>query len=191
MSRLTVTKDSVAEVIAAVSGLVLKQVLIGVPESNAHRDDGQISNAALAYIHEFGSPSQNVPARPFLRPGVKKATTEAIPQLEKAVRAALDGEKSKVSRALNNGERWRAEVRAAVRGVHLERDDAGEILHLDAAQHQLAYRSASGALYRRIDTGPRVLTLEGVKSCSFQSDQRGDTTAWCWIWSCRRKSKAP
>lgn len=85
-----------------------------------------------------------------------------------------------ISRVLNNGERWRAEVRSAIRGIRPERVNGEEILHLDTATQQLDYRFVSGALYRRIDTGPWVLMLGKVKSCSFQPERRNNITAWRW-----------
>ncbi len=101
MSRLTITRDNVAEVVTSISTLVSKQVLVGIPESTTDRSEGRITNAALGYIHEFGSPAANIPARPFLRPGVKKATPEALVQLRAAVQAALVGNKAKVDQSLN------------------------------------------------------------------------------------------
>lgn len=94
-SRVTITKDKVNSVIGAITQLVGKQVLVGIPEAEtARQDDGSNShptNAGLGYIHEFGSPRANIPARPFLIPGVRKATSSVMPHLRGACAAALDG----------------------------------------------------------------------------------------------------
>ncbi len=50
---------------------------------------------------EMGSPAQNIPARPFLVPGVQGALPTLIPLLKKAGQQAMDlGEVSKVTQAL-------------------------------------------------------------------------------------------
>lgn len=85
-----------------------------------------------------------------------------------------------ISRALNAGERWRTEVRQAVRGIRWEVVDGERELHLDATKRQIAYRFASGAVYRRIDAGPWVLMLGRVQSCGFQPVPAGNFTAWRW-----------
>jgi hypothetical protein len=97
-----ITRDQVKIIIGALQELGGKQVLIGIPESNAERESENtpITNAALAYIHEFGSPARNIPARPFLIPGVRKALPQALPHLRAAADAALDGEREKSDRAM-------------------------------------------------------------------------------------------
>lgn len=102
MARVTVTKDTVTAVLGAITTLVGKQVLIGVPESTTERpDDEPVNNATLAYIHEFGSPAANIPARPFLIPGVQKVEEAAVAQLEKAVFASLTGDPKGADQKLN------------------------------------------------------------------------------------------
>lgn len=73
-----------------------KQVLVGVPAEKAPRDaedakDRSINNAALAYIHNFGSPPQNIPPRPFMDPGILNVRDQITAQMQKAGEAALDG----------------------------------------------------------------------------------------------------
>ena len=48
-------------------------VMVGIPAETAGRDDGPINNAAIGYILETGAPERNLPARPFLHPGVASA----------------------------------------------------------------------------------------------------------------------
>lgn len=55
------------------ASLIHKDVYVGIPGDAKKRDDGQITNAQLGYIHEKGSPANNIPARPFLIPGVEDA----------------------------------------------------------------------------------------------------------------------
>lgn len=52
--------------------LTQQRILVGIPQDKANRDDGEpITNAAIGYISEFGSPANNIPARPWLFPGIR------------------------------------------------------------------------------------------------------------------------
>jgi len=85
--------DRLKEVLQSINGLVQKEVLVGIPDSAPERkDDVPLSNAAIGYIQETGSPANNLPARPFLVPGVASAQDKTLPQLQKSVEAALDGD---------------------------------------------------------------------------------------------------
>ena len=100
--RVTITKDTVSLVFGAIQDLVGRQVLVGIPESNAPRDETEgPNNAYLAFIHEFGSPAQNIPARAFLIPGVENAKPQALEQLKKAAQAALEYRKDEATQRLN------------------------------------------------------------------------------------------
>lgn len=102
--RVFVTKDRVNTVVGAITQLVGKQVLVGIPEANATRqDDGSgahPTNAMIGYAMETGSPARNVPARPWLVPGVRESLDQAIPHLEGAVSAALDAQPQKADQEL-------------------------------------------------------------------------------------------
>lgn len=100
MARVTVISDSVDRVLSSLKQLVGKQVLVGIPESETERDDGPVTNAGLGYIHEFGAPEANIPARPFLIPGVEKAEEKAVAELRKAAEAALWCDTSKANQHL-------------------------------------------------------------------------------------------
>jgi phage gpG-like protein len=68
-----------------------------VPSDKAERkDSNEPSNAMLAYIHDNGSPAQNIPARPFMRPGIEsaKGAIEAVMKL--GAKKALDGDETAV-----------------------------------------------------------------------------------------------
>jgi phage gpG-like protein len=56
------------------ASLIHKNVYVGIPGDAKKRDEGDpVTNAQLGYIHEKGSPANNIPARPFLMPGVEDA----------------------------------------------------------------------------------------------------------------------
>lgn len=81
---LTITKNNVAKVMASIAELTSTRVMVGIPSTNAGRRSGAINNAALGYIHENGAPEVNIPARPFLIPGVRSVQ----PQIEAGLKAA-------------------------------------------------------------------------------------------------------
>jgi hypothetical protein len=87
----------------ALTALVKKQVLVGIPATNAPREDGDpINNAARLYIHEHGAPEANIPARPTLMPGIADVQDAINKYLQAAARAALSGDASKIDVALHS-----------------------------------------------------------------------------------------
>ncbi|MCA8249257.1 hypothetical protein LGN12_19020 [Burkholderia multivorans] len=96
--------DRLDEVLKSISGLVQKEVLVGIPDSTAgQKEHGEpISKAEIGYILENGSPANNIPPRPHLVPGVEEARPKFEPKLRKGVEAALDGDLEKVNRSLNS-----------------------------------------------------------------------------------------
>jgi hypothetical protein len=91
-SGLTVRGDNAQSILDALKELANKDVLVGIPESKDERDDGDIGNAAIGYINENGSPAQNIPPRPHLKPGVRSVEQDFMPHLKSAARKALEGD---------------------------------------------------------------------------------------------------
>lgn len=87
----------------ALAGLVGEQVLVGIPDSTADRkDEGEpLSNAEIGYIQETGSPANNIPARPFLVPGVEAAADSTAEKLGKAAGLALGGLRDQARTAMS------------------------------------------------------------------------------------------
>lgn len=101
---MKITTDNVAKVLSSIQELAGKQVLVGIPASKAEREEGNtepINNAQLGYIHEYGAPASNIPARPFLIPGVARAQESINNHLQKAAKAAMSGNDEKVDTELN------------------------------------------------------------------------------------------
>lgn len=63
-----------------------------------HKATQAVNNATLAYIHNNGSPAQNIPARPTLIPGVEDAKDKIAKRFEDAGKAALDGSLDRVEK---------------------------------------------------------------------------------------------
>lgn len=102
------TKDVTKVVLERVKALTRSEVLIGIPDANAARtkeeDEDQkgepITNAGLGYAHEFGLPEKNIPARPFLIPGVADVKDRVAKVLGTAVKKTLSGDADAAETAL-------------------------------------------------------------------------------------------
>jgi len=68
------------------------QVLVGIPEEKDSREDGQIGNATLMYIHSNGSPINNIPARPVIEPALENDKERIGQVMGDAVKAAMDND---------------------------------------------------------------------------------------------------
>lgn len=102
-------------VLKAIRELANSEVLVGIPSDSEQPHLGNspigpeartdtpngIGNAALGYIHETGMPEQNIPARPFLAPGVEKVKVEITKRLKDAATAAMAGKKEVVQKNLH------------------------------------------------------------------------------------------
>lgn len=99
---ITITADNLEDVVKAIHQLTGTDLLVGIPQANTERrndDNTSITNAEIGYIQETGSPAMNIPARPFLVPGVQGVEKPIAKQLEKGARAALDGSRDDVEKA--------------------------------------------------------------------------------------------
>jgi hypothetical protein len=102
VKRVEITYDNVNNVVKGIQALTGQQVLVGIPEEKGARSNSDpVTNAALGYIHEFGSPQHNIPARPWLIPGVRKGARDYMPHLRGAAAAVLDGKTTVAFRELN------------------------------------------------------------------------------------------
>jgi hypothetical protein len=100
------TMDRVGRTTALIRSLGKDRVLVGIPAENALRkpepgEDPGVNNAMLGFVHENGSPAKNIPARPFLIPGVQDAREEIGKRLESSARATLSGKTTDADRTLN------------------------------------------------------------------------------------------
>jgi phage gpG-like protein len=91
--------DNVPKFLKAQKEMRSNQVLVGIPSAKAPRTPDEkekvkeqpINNAALGYIHNYGMPAQNIPARPFMEPGIKDAKGPISNYMGAAAAAALKG----------------------------------------------------------------------------------------------------
>ena len=101
--RQTITltkKDHSPLIFEAVKELTERKVLVGFPKATTTRKDEPITNAALGFIHDQGSPLQHIPKREFMRPGVEDGRNAINAQLKRAGRASLGGDNQGVENGL-------------------------------------------------------------------------------------------
>jgi len=101
-SSLSVIVDKTQAMLRAMRLLTRSQVLVGIPADQGERkDSAAITNAEIGFVQEHGSPANNLPARPFLMPGVRAAQEQIAAQLREAGQKALSGDEAAVPRCLN------------------------------------------------------------------------------------------
>ena len=88
---VTSTGNGLLDILNAVSELSKIDVLVGVPHGDARTDGDGMTNAAIGYLLETGSPAMNLPPRPHLVPGIEEVQDVIAEKLTWAVDAALTG----------------------------------------------------------------------------------------------------
>lgn len=87
-----------------IAALQDNETLVGIPSDESSRNPGpdgempEINNASLLFINEFGSPANNIPARPVMAIGIKNAQEAIAEQFKKCAQSVL----SKGPSAVNN-----------------------------------------------------------------------------------------
>lgn len=95
--------------------IIRDEVLVGVPEQYTVRKGEKATNALLAMVHDRGSPIHNIPARPFMEPGVLRVQDDLSALMGKGGKAALKGDAAGVHRALVAvGLKAQASIRARI-----------------------------------------------------------------------------
>lgn len=98
-SGMQMITDALPDLLRRLAAVAQRDVLVGVPAGEA-RDDGP-SNAEIGYQNEFGSPANNIPARPHLLPGVAAVQDKVVAKLTQAADAAATGRPSDAERQLH------------------------------------------------------------------------------------------
>src|SRR5579872_5938679 len=86
-----------------------------------------------------------------------------------------------IVRALDAGDRWRADIRSATGQIQLTEAHGAEELKIPSSSGEIVYAFANGEL-RRQSAGPptNVRMLANVQSSQMESDPRGSVSAWRW-----------
>lgn len=100
-ASIRMTADRVAAVQASIRSLMGKEVLVGIPAEAPERrtvegEDAPPNNATIGYDMEYGVPSKNVPARPWLVPGIISVQDKVANQMVAAIRAIVQPRENQV-----------------------------------------------------------------------------------------------
>lgn len=151
-SATTITLDKVPAALAALRYLDTSRILIGVPASTAGRQedaDGNaapINNAAIGFIQENGAPEVNIPARPFLVPGVASIKDQAAKRLASAAKSVLSADPKQAEDQFNA---------VGLMGQNAVRRKITDGPFIPLSERTLAARAARGVTRTKplIDTG--------------------------------------
>jgi hypothetical protein len=114
-AHLEVLEENTPMIAAAIKRLANTSVMVGIPSDQEggiqKRTDGPINNATIGYIHETGAPASNIPARPWLGPGIRINQRQWTAFMKRAGELAFSGKMDEADRA------WNAAGLTAVSGV--------------------------------------------------------------------------
>lgn len=96
-----------------------------------------------------------------------------------------------IARALNAGERWRADVRAANGTIGWEETADGRMLRMPGERGEVVYQFTTNGVLRRVGPGSWSCILTSVKSSTMHPDARDNVTAWRWELELQPRSKKP
>ncbi|EIA6527237.1 hypothetical protein [Escherichia coli] len=109
MSGVKIRADNAASVLAGLDRLSKMDVLVGIPESNAVREDGEeLNNAEIGYLQstgatvKLGGQEVTLPPRPFLDIGIEDSAKVTAEHLKTAAGLALDGNFTGTERELTS-----------------------------------------------------------------------------------------
>jgi hypothetical protein len=81
-TKVRLVVDNTQQVLRAMTALTSREVLVGIPAGAPARAESGINNATIGYIQDTGSPAANIPARPWLAPGIKDAREAIVKRLK-------------------------------------------------------------------------------------------------------------
>lgn len=89
--KFEVTEDNTEDFLKMIKKFKNDHVLVGIPQEDNGRQDPEqpINNAALLFINNFGSPGQNIPARPVMEIGIQMSKDAVSEEFKKAIQNAF------------------------------------------------------------------------------------------------------
>ncbi|CNJ29943.1 TPA: hypothetical protein ACQQX6_000633 [Yersinia enterocolitica] len=106
-SGLKVRKDNAESVLSSLRALSKMDVLVGIPEANATRKEGEtLNNAEIGYLQstgatiQIGSQTVTLEPRPFLDMGIEDSQEITTGHLKAAAELALEGKQDAAKREL-------------------------------------------------------------------------------------------
>ena len=68
------------------------EVYVGIPqEESSRKQDNEVTNAELLFIHTNGSPANHIPPRPVIEPAIKNSRERIIKMMDNALKTAISG----------------------------------------------------------------------------------------------------
>ena len=93
----------------------------------------------------------------------------------------LERNAADITRCLNAGERWRADLRRATGPIRIFRDGPDDMMEIPIGDDYILYRYDQDDLWRHTtDTRVAILALKGLARCEFIHESRPHTEAWRW-----------
>ncbi|MHB9319954.1 hypothetical protein ACP3TG_12665 [Phytobacter diazotrophicus] len=105
-SGASITGDNAEAILDALRQLSGTDVLVGIPEGNAPREDGQLNNAEIGYLQSTGATVEidgetvTLSPRPFLEMGIEDSQVRTTAHLKAAAQYALEGNAEAAAREL-------------------------------------------------------------------------------------------
>ena len=84
-------KDNLPGLLLAFKKLSEQEVLVGVPAGAGGPDGSDANYASIAYWQDNGAPEAKIPARPFMKPGIKSVQREVAVCFKQAAQKGLEG----------------------------------------------------------------------------------------------------
>jgi len=86
-----------------------------------------------------------------------------------------------INRALQAGERWRADVRGATGKIQSTSSANGLVVVIPHGKTAISYRFSDGTLWRQsMAAAPWVTALDRVKKSQMEATARNQVKAWTW-----------
>lgn len=77
------------------------EVYVGIQQKDATRENEDVNNAELLFIHTNGSPVRNIPARSVIEPAIKDSSEQLSRIMLRAAQYALQGKFAEATKQLH------------------------------------------------------------------------------------------
>lgn len=89
--KVKVRKDNTKQLLKNLESMRRFDLLVGVPQEETEREDDEITNAQLMFIHSEGSPAHNIPPRPVIEMTLKEEKEKISEKFKKALNVVVKG----------------------------------------------------------------------------------------------------
>lgn len=94
---------------------------------------------------------------------------------------ALHKNADDITRTLNLGEQWRADIRRATGPITVENQPDGQLMHIPIGNNEVIYAFTAGRIERKLSAAAAwTIVLPKVKASRMETDNRSRVKAWRW-----------